>query len=67
MCAANWSATPAVLGGDEDVAARDVDLVGKRERDGVAAMGDLQIAVGGDDARDLVRLPDGCDHDLVAA
>ena len=38
-CAANWSDTSGrALGLDQDVAARDVDLVGQREGDGVAGL-----------------------------
>ena len=36
----------------QHVAARDVDLVGQRQRDGVAGLGGLDLAVGDQEARD---------------
>ena len=50
----------------DDVAAADVDFLGKGERDGVAATGNLKVAVGGDDARHMHALARRLDHHLIA-
>ena len=55
-----------LLNAGNDVAAADIDLLGKSQRDGVAAMGDLEITVGGDDARDVDALARRLNHHLVA-
>ena len=62
--AANWSATsrPRVRR-DQHVAARDVDLVVERQRDGVAGRAPRRDRRHGDDTCDLARLPDVRDHD----
>ena len=55
-----------LLNAGNDVAATDIDLLGKGQRDGVAAMSNLEIAVGGDDARDMNALAGRLNHHLVA-
>ena len=55
-----------VGGGGDDVAAAAVDLVGERERDGLAGHGLGQVAVEGDDAGDGGGLAGGDDADGVA-
>ena len=50
----------------DDVAAAGVDFLGKGERDGIAAMGNLKVAVGGDDARHMHALARRLDHHLIA-
>ena len=55
-----------VGGGGDDVAAAAVDLVGERERDGLAGHGLGQVAVEGDDAGDGGGLAGGDDADRVA-
>ena len=49
-----------------DVAAADVDLLGEGERHRVAALRNFEIAVGGDDARDMDAPAGRLDHHLVA-
>ncbi len=50
--ASNWSATPGRSDGRcDDVAAAAVDLVGERQRDGLAGDGSIEVAVHRDDAR----------------
>ena len=41
------------------IAARDIDLVSQRERNGLVGHGNRQIAIGADDARDRALLPTG--------
>ena len=68
MCAVNWSATSGRLSGQrEDVAARDVDLVRERHRDGVARGGFLDLPVRGEQAGDGGSAPRRRDDDGVAA
>ena len=50
----------------DDVAAADVDLVGERQRDGLAGDGVLEIAVHRDDAGDRAFATRGQDANLVA-
>jgi MFS family permease len=66
--AANWSETSGgASAAREHVAARDVDLVGERERHRLAGDGLGQVAVHGDDARDRRGFAcPTCDDDLVA-
>ena len=53
-------------GGDQQVAARDVDLVGERQRDGVAGLRLREVAVVGDDPLTRVAAPGAGDDDGVA-
>ena len=50
-----------------DVAAAHIDLLGEGQRHRFASLRDLEIAVGGDDARDMRALARRMDHHLVAA
>ena len=50
----------------QDIAARDVELVGKGEGDGIAGRRAVEVAVGGDDPRDPRRAARPGDDDFVA-
>ena len=56
----------ARAGADQKVAARDVDVVGEGQRDGVARYGALHRAVEGDDLLDRGLDARSHRHDLVA-
>ena len=66
-CAVNWSATSGRLSGcDKHVAARDVDFVGQRQRDGVARFRALDLPVGDEDLRHRALAAGAGDDDRLA-
>ena len=56
---------PRIVGGDH-IAAADIDLLGKRQRHRLSGHGLIQVAIAGDDARDLHRRARRQDREAVA-
>ena len=50
----------------QDIAARDIEFVGEGQGDGIARRSAVEVAVAGDDARDLRVTAGTRDDDLVA-